>query len=215
MRFSLRRQGTWAGHKSAMAWRMALPGSNMASLGHTSRTRQEPTLSHRGIAPGARVFATRGLRDRKALANSERLKKRLAKSKRRKTNYGRFKMGTQNHQWGKRGHGPDRSQNHLILVHLPVVDQKESPTSEVFLHWRSGPILTRIGAYENQDLELFHYVRARKEKWVSGFLFSDRKRKQKKGGNRFFSSWLGLGRIDRKKTSRVTLGTFFGRPNPQ
>ena len=33
---SLRRQGTWAGRKSAMAWRMALLGSNMASLGHTS-----------------------------------------------------------------------------------------------------------------------------------------------------------------------------------
>ena len=33
---SFRRQGTWAGRKSAMAWRMALLGSNMASLGHTS-----------------------------------------------------------------------------------------------------------------------------------------------------------------------------------
>ena len=34
--YSLRRQGTWAGRKGAMAWRMALLGSNMASLGHTS-----------------------------------------------------------------------------------------------------------------------------------------------------------------------------------
>ena len=95
---------------------------------------QETTLSHRPLAPGARVFATRGLRDHKALANAEGLKKLLAKSKRRKKSYGRFKMGTQNHQWGKRGHGPDRSQNHVILVHLPVVDQKESPTSGVFPH---------------------------------------------------------------------------------
>ena len=116
----------------------------------TSRTRQEPALSHRALAPGARVFATRGLRDRKALANSEGLKKLLAKSKRRKKSYGRFKMGTQNHQWGKRGHGPDRSQNHVILVHLPVVDQKESPTSGINPHSRCGSILlTQIGAYEN------------------------------------------------------------------
>ena len=34
--YSLRRQGTWAGCKGAMEWRMALLGSNMASLGHTS-----------------------------------------------------------------------------------------------------------------------------------------------------------------------------------
>ena len=101
------------------------------------------------IALRARVFATRGLRDRKALANPVGLKKVLAKSKRRKKSYGRFKMGTQNHQWGKRGHGPDRSQNHVILVHLPVVDQKESPTSGIIPYSRCGPILTRIGAYEN------------------------------------------------------------------
>ena len=115
----------------------------------TSRTRQETTLSPRGLAPGARVFATCGLRDRKALANSEGLKKLLAKSKRRKKSYVRFKMGTQNHQWGKRGHGPDRSQNHVILVHLPVVHQKESPTSRINSNSRCGLILTRIGAYEN------------------------------------------------------------------
>ena len=45
----------------------------------TSRTRQEPTLGHCCccccLAPGARVFATRGLRDRKALANSVGVKK--------------------------------------------------------------------------------------------------------------------------------------------
>ena len=33
---SRRRQGAWAGRKGAMAWRMTLLGSNMASLGHTS-----------------------------------------------------------------------------------------------------------------------------------------------------------------------------------
>ena len=33
---SRRQKGAWAGCKGAMAWRMALLGSNMASLGHTS-----------------------------------------------------------------------------------------------------------------------------------------------------------------------------------
>ena len=33
---SRRRQGAWAGRKGAMAWRMALLGKHMASLGHTS-----------------------------------------------------------------------------------------------------------------------------------------------------------------------------------
>ena len=42
---------------------------------YTSRTKQETALSPRGLAPGARVFATRGLRDRKALANPEGIKK--------------------------------------------------------------------------------------------------------------------------------------------
>ena len=58
------------------------------------------TLSHRPLARRARVFATRGLRDRKALANPVGLKKVLAKSKRRKKSYVRFKMGTQNRQCG-------------------------------------------------------------------------------------------------------------------
>jgi len=84
-------------------------------------------------------------------------------------------MGTQNRQWGWRGHRP--SQNHVILVHLPVVDQKESPTSQVFLHWRCGPILTRIGAYENQDVELFDYGRTKKEMGFSVFCFLSENRK--------------------------------------
>ena len=96
----------------------------------TSRTKQETDLSSLAGAPSDRVFATRGLRDRKTPEVAVGVKKVLAKSKRRKKSYGRFKTGTKNHQWGKRGHGPDRSQNHVILVHLPVVDQKESPTSE-------------------------------------------------------------------------------------
>ena len=37
--------------------------------------------------------------------------------------------------------------------------------------------MTQIGAYENQDLELFDYGRSKKESWVSGFLFSVRKQK--------------------------------------
>ena len=115
----------------------------------TSRTKQETDLSSLAGAPGVRVFATRGLRVRKEPDSAERLKKPFLKSKRRKKSYGRFKMGTQNRQWGERGHGPDRSQNHVILVHLPVVDQKESPTSRINPNSRCGPILTRIGAYEN------------------------------------------------------------------
>ena len=41
----------------------------------TSRTKQESDLSSLAGAPGARVFATRGLRVRKELASAERAKK--------------------------------------------------------------------------------------------------------------------------------------------
>ena len=57
-------QGAWAGRKGAMAWRMALLGSNMAPLGHT---RGE---THKGGSKGP--FLTR------IGASSERLRARLA-----------------------------------------------------------------------------------------------------------------------------------------
>ena len=100
---------------------------------NTNRTRQEPALGHCGLALRARVFATRGLRDRKALANPVGLKKVLAKSKRREKSYIRFKMGTQNRQCGWRGHGPDRSQKSLDFGHLPVVNSKGEPNFGILL----------------------------------------------------------------------------------
>ena len=134
-------------------------------------------LSGYEFPTSARITASRGLKSRKETDMAAVLKKKSAKSKRRKKSYGRFKMGTQNHQWGKRGHGPDRSQNHVILAISQWRTQKESPTSDIFCHWRCGPISTRIGAYENQHLKLFD-VGVTFFFWVvSGFLFSVRKQK--------------------------------------
>ena len=64
MRLVVRRQGAWAGRKGTMEWRMALLGSNMASLGHT---RGE---THKGGSKGA--FFTR------IVASSVRVRARLA-----------------------------------------------------------------------------------------------------------------------------------------
>ena len=64
MRLVVRRQGAWAGRKGAMEWRMALLGSNMASLGHT---RGE---THKGGSKGP--FLTR------IGASSARVRARLA-----------------------------------------------------------------------------------------------------------------------------------------
>ena len=86
----------------------------------TSRTKQETDLSWDAGAPRARVFATRGLRDRKALDSPVVLKKVLAKSNRRKkvTSVLIFLSG---------GHGPDRNQKSLDFGHLPVVNSKREP----------------------------------------------------------------------------------------
>ena len=64
LRLVVRRQGAWAGRKGAMEWRMALLGSNMASLGHT---RGE---THKGGSKGP--FLTR------IGASSARVRARLA-----------------------------------------------------------------------------------------------------------------------------------------
>ena len=55
------------------------------------------------------------------------------------------------------GHGPDHGTKSLDFDHLPSgeLKQKESLTSRFPPYWRCGPISTRIGAYENQDFELF------------------------------------------------------------
>ena len=64
------------------------------------------------MALRARAFATRGLRDRKALSKPVGFKTGffLPTRSEGKKSYVRFKIGTQNRQCGKRGHGPDRSQ---------------------------------------------------------------------------------------------------------
>ena len=91
-------------------------------------------------------------------------------------------MGTQNRQWcGKRGHGPDRSQNRLISAISQWRTQEESPNSGFFFpNSRCGSILTRVGAYENQYPKLFD-VGVTYLFWVvSVFLFSVRKQKIRK-----------------------------------
>ena len=52
------------------------------------------------------------------------------------------------------------SKKSLDFGHLPVSHwrtQKESPTSRASPNWRRGPILTRVGAFENQYLKLFDF----------------------------------------------------------
>jgi len=72
------------------------------------------------------------------------------------------------------------AKNRLILAISQWRTQEESPTSEVFPHWRCGPILTRIGAYENQHLKLFDVGVAFFFWVVSGFVFPVRKQKNRK-----------------------------------
>ena len=62
LRLVVRRQGAWAGRKGAMEWRMALLGSNMASLGHTRGETHKggskgPFLTRIGASSSARVRA--------------------------------------------------------------------------------------------------------------------------------------------------------------
>ena len=138
-------------------------------------------MSHCCLAPGARVFATRGLRDRKTPANPVGVKKVFSQIKAEKKNLRPFQNGHSKSPVRKARTWTRPQPNHLILAISQWRTQKESPTSRGFVHWRCGPILTRIDAYENQHLGLFDHGRTKKENGVSGFLFrpEDRKRKLK------------------------------------
>ena len=90
-------------------------------------------MSQEAGAPRARVFATRGLRGRKAPETAEKLKKGPIQSKRRKKSYGHLEMGTRNRQCGKRGHGPDRSQKSRDFGPSPSGGLKGEPNFAGFL----------------------------------------------------------------------------------
>ena len=104
--------------------------------------------------------------------------------------------------------------NRLVLAISQWRTKKESPTSRVFPNWRCGPILTRIGAYENQYLKLFD-VGVTFFFWVvSGFLFSVRKQKTEMFSKFQIGPKNATPPPERaEKTSTVIRGTFLGRPN--
>ena len=160
----------------------------------TSRSRQEPALSFKmppsysAPALRARVFATSSLDVRKVLDSPVRVFF-LAKSKRRKKNYVRFNflMMVDGHAWTR------PQPKSLDFGHLPVANSKGEPDFANFPS-RHGPILTRIGAYENQDLKLFVLVVLFFVGLVSGFLFSVQKTE-----NRFGTFQIGGGKNHQHK----------------
>ena len=107
------------------------------------------------------------------------------------------------------------NQNRLVLAISQWWTQKESPTSGIFPYSRCGPILTRIGAYENWNVKLFCVGSTFFVGLVSVFLFSVRKQKTEIkfqiGPKKYHQH-----KKERKKTSGVTLGTpYFERPDPE
>ena len=85
----------------------------------------------------------------------------------------------------------------LDFGHLPVANSKGEPDFRSFLHWRCGPVLTQIGAYEIKISNFFSM--AVPEKTVSGFLFSVRKQKPLQKSNIIVTLWYGHSRKDREK----------------
>ena len=165
-----------------------------------NQTRKRPQFARR--CSWLPCFATNGLRVRKELDSAERAKKVSAKSKRRGKSYVHFSLWTR------------PQPKSLDFGHLPVANSKGEPNFRIFSNSRCWRIWTRIGAYENQHLKLFFGV-------VVIFFIevgSDRKQKTE---NINFSKLQICPKMsqhhpkEQKKTSRVTLGTFFGRPNPE
>ena len=126
----IRYQGQRAGRRTA---RWSRQSSAIAFCGCTSRTRQEPTLSHRALAPVARVvFATRGLRDRKALANSVGVKNSFSQIEPEEKKSRPFQNGHSKPSVRKARTWTRPQPKSLGFGHLPVVNSKGEPNFRHF-----------------------------------------------------------------------------------
>ena len=118
-------------------------------------------------------------------------------------------MGTQNRQWEARTWTRPQPKP-LDFGPSPSGGPKGEPNFGIFSYSRCGPILTRIGAYENalksQTFSCWWAFFCEVGFWFSVF-FSE-------NGNRFFLKISNRRKNahqhkkERKKTSGVTLGTF-------